>query len=178
MDLLGNWLKSYNDCYGDNLSAEQVQSWEIHRHAKFGYKIYEIINRDGFYEELDPLPGAITAVNKIRDMGHKLLFVTASMKNPNAAAGKLRWVMNNLDTDRKDVIIAHNKYLIKGDVFIDDSPSNIKSYREHWPSSKILTISYPYNAEVSHLVDLRADFYKDTETAWASIVQYIRDLSE
>lgn len=67
--------------------------------------------------------------------------------------------------------------MVKGEIFIDDSPSNIMSYREAWPDSKILSIGYPFNKSVKSAVDLYASEYNKPKKCWNDFYKYINKLS-
>ena len=78
----------------------------------------------GFFENLEPLPFAIEAVNKIR---HNPLFdvyiLTApSVKNPLSYTGKRLCIEKYFDYNFcEKLIISPNKSLLKGDLLIDDN---------------------------------------------------------
>jgi 5'(3')-deoxyribonucleotidase len=174
-DLLTPWLSRYNADYGDNLTVTDITDWDIHNCVKSecGEKIYDYINEPGFYFNLKPLPGAIDTINSLRNDGHEVVFVTASASAPHTAEEKLRWIEKHFGMSRRDVFIGHKKHLVKGDVFIDDSPKNLMKYREAWPDALICTIAYPHN--VGSDVDFRAVSCTDTATAWNGILRAIRN---
>jgi 5'-nucleotidase len=174
-DLLGPWLAAYNQAYNDDLTAEEITDYEIHKFTKpeCGFKIYEFIELGEVYRNLQPLPGAIQGIQAIEADGHDVIIVSAGSKNLATAGHKLEWCKTFLGFDRKKCIIAHRKELIRGDVFIDDSPPNIRKYREAWPHTPIFTIAYPYNKEVENLC-LRFPDHRDTVMAWSGIVENVK----
>ena len=123
------------------------------------------------YADLKPLPGAIDAISYLRKKYH-VVWVTAAPSG--SADAKIKWIKDHFPGARKnDVCTFDQKEMVKGDVFIDDSPSNMRAYKKAWPNARILTIAYPYNEKVASLTDVRAGSWRDTETAWKAFVDYI-----
>lgn len=177
-DLLGKWLIWYNAKYNDNLTIEHITEWDLHKFVKkeCGYKIYDFIDTGDAYRDLDPLPGAVEAIKALDKAGHNVVMVSAGSKHPDTAGHKLEWFKRVLGFSRKKCIIGHQKELIRGDVFIDDSPPNIQKYRAAWPNTPIMTIAYPYNESVKDIC-WRADSYKDTLSAWTTMMHWINGIA-
>lgn len=149
-DILTPWLAEYNHEYNDNLTIEQITCWDLHEvvDPACGVKIYDYIERPGFFRHLKPIPGARDAIETLKRDGHEVVIVTAPSKGVTCAGEKIEWVKEHLGLKRQDVICAHRKELISGDVLIDDSPKNVKKYLTENPGASALTIAYPYNEEL------------------------------
>lgn len=77
----------------------------------------------GFFETLEPIEGAIEAINKlIKNTNTDVYILTApSKRNPLSYMEKRIWVEKYLGFDMvKKLIISPNKALLKGDYLIDD----------------------------------------------------------
>lgn len=79
----------------------------------------------GVFSLMDPMPGAIDAVRKLRDAGYDLyILTTAPWKNISASSDKVTWVTKHLDdVFHKKMIITHCKGLLaaqEGSYLIDD----------------------------------------------------------
>lgn len=76
----------------------------------------------GLFAEMDPMPGALEAYREMVVDGHDVFILsTAPWENPSAWSDKLDWVKAKLgDVARKRLILTHHKYLLRGDVLIDD----------------------------------------------------------
>lgn len=177
-NLLGPWLRFYNEKYGDNLTVEQITEFDIHKFVKkeCGQKVYEFIDTGVAYTQLEPLPGAVEGIKTLEQLGHEVIIVSAGAKNLATAGHKLEWCKKVLGFSRKKCMIAHRKELVRGDVFIDDSPKNIIAYRNAWPGTPILTIAYPYNATVDSICT-RYPSHSDTVSAWESMVEAIEQIA-
>jgi 5'-nucleotidase len=80
-------------------------------------------SRVGFFLELAPLPGAIEAVNSLREQPQLAVYVLTAPSNfnPHSYTEKRLWVEEQFDfafTER--LIICSDKSLLKGDVLVDD----------------------------------------------------------
>lgn len=176
-DIMTPWLDSYNRDYQDTLTVDRIPSWDFHNVVKpeCGTKIYDYLREPGFFENLKPLPGAVEAVSALRSAGHDFLVLTAGADVEDAATQKVRWCRRYLDLSPKQVIVTPRKELVRGDVLIDDSPEQIRRYRETWGwDPTILAISYPYNESVYRHCR-RFYGWNETADAWAQIVDWIND---
>lgn len=79
----------------------------------------------GVFALMDPVPGAIEAVERLADRFDVYILSTAPWKNPSAWSDKLEWIQMHLsDSFTKRLILCHHKDLLLGDYLIDDSPRN------------------------------------------------------
>lgn len=177
VNLTQKWLDLYNKDHNDSLTVDDMVHWDMAHNVKIGRKIYDYLYSHEFFKHVDPIPGALEALKEIHGKGHNLVVLSAPSWPGTSASDKISWIKHHLPWfNKRDIILGHNKHLVKGDVFIDDSPSNITAYRAHWPQSKIMTISYPYNQGSKQLCDVFAESHRDTEKAWEQIRGAIRSL--
>lgn len=154
-DLTKSWLGKYNKLYKDNVTISDIKDWDTHKFTpKAGRDLYKLLTPD-LFRNLDPYDGAINAVNYIRNLGHEVVFVTSAPKGTELA--KIDWVEKYFSwASRGDIIFAKKKYLIKGDIFIDDAPHNLVQYREFNPKAIIYSIEHPYNKDYAKYTNLMA----------------------
>lgn len=80
---------------------------------------------EGFFLDLDPLPGAIEAYHTLTEKYDVYILSTAPWGNPSAWCDKLHWVNKHLpEAAKKRLILSHNKHLNAGDYLIDDRLKN------------------------------------------------------
>jgi 5'(3')-deoxyribonucleotidase len=173
-NLMGEWLARYNRDYKDQITPDDIKTWDTHLYVKpdCGKAIYNYFTPDLFYS-LQPIDGAVEGLKQLVDAGHEVCFVTATPQG--CADAKYQWVSEHFPFmhNTHDMVMTHRKYLIHGDVFIDDSPSNIREYRFRHHHTQIYTIAYPYNQHVASLCNVRAGSWDNTEAAWESFVRGI-----
>jgi len=76
----------------------------------------------GFWENLDPMPGAIEGYNKLKEIFDVWILTAPSVKNPICYTEKRIWIEKHLGFDECNrLIISPNKSLLKGDYLIDDT---------------------------------------------------------
>ena len=74
---------------------------------------------------MNPMEGAIEAVNKLAEKYDVFILSTAPWENPSAWADKVKWVKKYFnEVFYKRLIISHRKDLCKGDYLIDDRGKN------------------------------------------------------
>ena len=177
-NLQEKWFAAYNEEWDDNLTPDDVLSWSTHLYVKpecrkklYGYFTPEL------FRSLNPIDGAVKTIRKWKVAGHEVVFVTATPWG--CADSKYEWAREHFPfLTNHEVIMAHKKYLISGDILIDDSPGNITAYRaRHGKSAKIFTIAYPYNKEVEHLCDIRTGSWDNPVVAWEAFDKVVGDLS-
>ena len=166
-------IDTINDKHTEhNVHRDDITDWALHKCLPIGEKVWDYVNEDGFFEKIQPIPGAIPALEQLHDAGVMIVIATSPTRNANSAAEKKRWVAKHLPfIKHRHVMVGSLKHLLKGDFLIDDSPEQQKNYRKAWPDSTILTIKHAF--EPSKVVDVVADDYKDPAKAWDVIVKEI-----
>lgn len=159
-DLMNKWLSTYNNEYNDNLLAEQITTWNIETFARkcSSQEFHNIIERVGFFSELNVFPDAIEVTARLQQAGHELYFVTATpYENPTGGYDKYNWVQKHFPHIGKSrVIQAHHKYMINGNMLFDDGPINLQNF----PGIKV-AMDFPYNRSVP--VNYRVTNWKEFE---------------
>ena len=126
--LVDAWVKYLNRNYGTNVTRDEVNDWNICTAFPMLDKetVYSPEFDDEFWKEVQPMPGADEALRKLMADGHEIYVVTATLYET------LRSKMDNVlfryfpYIDWSHVIITSRKYMIKGDVLIDDGPHNLQ----------------------------------------------------
>ena len=78
----------------------------------------------GFFLALDPIGGAIEAVNELRNVFDVFVLTAPSTRNAHCYSEKRIWIERHFDyTFTKQLIISPDKGLLKGDYLVDDHTS-------------------------------------------------------
>ena len=160
-DLLDKWLMVYNNRYKDTITKEQITNWDASLAAKncSSKDFYSIINEPGFFSDLKVIENSVEVTKRLQQAGHILYFVTATPYDSlDAGFYKSKWVDTYFPhLTRKNVIQTHLKHLVKGDLLLDDSPSNL----ENFPGLKVVfNMEYNKNARVDFRVGNWNEFEK------------------
>lgn len=128
------WSEYLNNKYDLDVPYEAIAQWDV----SVSYptltreQVYEPLLNDDFWDLVKPISGAADALIKLKEDGHDVLIVTASAYQTLKA--KMEKVLFRyfpfLTWD--DVIVTSKKYLVAGDVLVDDGPHNLcrGSYRK------------------------------------------------
>lgn len=173
-DLTHHWLSRYNADHGDNKTKADITDWQMHTCIPIKFKIYDYLYEPGFFADLPAIPGALVALESLVKLGHNIIVASAPSWPGTSASDKISWIQKHAPfIHKRNMMLGHHKYLLKGDVFIDDSPTNIEDYRAAWPETPIMTIAHPYNQHIKPLTNVFAEDYAHTEVAWAAILEAI-----
>jgi 5'-nucleotidase len=127
------WLRRYNEEYGDNLTVERLTQWDMSQlvHPHCGKAIFKYLSQTDLYDHIEPYPDALGAVEAMRLAGHRVIFVSSCVRGGYDM--KAEWLVKHgfLPDQRilKDFYGASDKSLIQADVLIDDHIENVRNFR-------------------------------------------------
>ena len=126
-NFLDVWVEYLNETHGTTVKKEDIKEWDITKAFPTinVQDIFSPLRTEEFWERVKPLPGAVEYLQKLIDDGHNVCIVTAS--HPETVTVKLNSVLFKYFPylSYKNVIVAYQKHLIKGQIIIDDSVDNI-----------------------------------------------------
>ena len=142
-NMLCEWIGCLNEWYGTDVKPEDVTEWCVEKFYPMLTKeqVHAPLKDPNFWDRVRPKLGAIHAIKWMMEQGHEVYIVTASglsvlKEKMHKALFRyfpfLTW---------KNVIVAHNKQLIGGDILIDDAPHNLVG-----GSYEKILMSAPHNA--------------------------------
>ena len=159
------WLGRYNKDYNDNLTAESFDGWDAISSVKpeCGDAIFGYFSDLGIYRHLEPKAGSQEVIAELVELGAEVIIVTdsprgcaygdESWKGSNPADDKRAWLAEHFPMVSQDnVVICRKKWLVQGDILIDDKPATIEKFQQE--GRKILAMEMPYNRNMD--VELRA----------------------
>lgn len=127
-NLCETWVAFLNETHGTTVHADDIHDWDMTKAFPTieRQQVYDPLFNEELWKRVKPLPGAVKYLKRLIDDGHKVIIVTAS--DPNTVAIKLNNVLFRYFPylTIKDVIVASQKQLIRGDVMVDDAPHNLE----------------------------------------------------
>jgi Uncharacterized protein conserved in bacteria len=131
--------------------------------------IREVMNRPGFYRDLDPIDGAVDAVKEAVALGHEVHFLSAPWTtNPTCAQDKYDWIGKHFGDDWRDrLILAKDKTIVSGDILFDDKYPILKKERADWTQ---VFFDQPYNRNAE---GLRITSWQTDE--WKNIIELVAE---
>jgi 5'-nucleotidase len=131
--LIPEWIRRYNnhDPGDPPLVAEQIMDWKFSCVPECNKSLlYSILTEPDLYDNILPYEGARTAVEVLRQLGHRVVFVTSCVVG--TADNKVRWLQRwgflPKEKMNKDFVVAHDKALIRGDLLVDDGMHNVDAF--------------------------------------------------
>lgn len=121
--------------------------------SEYRQAIIDIMHQEGFFLELEPIPGAIEGVNALMDAGHHVMMCTSPLARVHTdkdkqyearcAREKYEWIDRHLGSHMVDrIILTRDKTLVIGDVLIDDKPDIVGAAVPVWQH---LVFGHAYN---------------------------------
>lgn len=111
-------------------------------------KVMSELSRAGFCYDLEALPGAIQGVKDLVAAGCDVHFVTSLWNSPTWAYDRQRWLQKHglLDSYSR-LVFAKNKWVVKGDILVDDKISNVEKWAAEWPNGIGICWAQPWNTD-------------------------------
>lgn len=133
---------------------------EQNYNVEYRDEILHLTSLDEFWLTMDPIQGALEALNDMRQIGLVVFIVTTpdAHHTSRSAYEKITWIERHLGWDWKmRSILTHDKTLVNGDILIDDKPAaSVGLLRPSWTH---MLFSQPYN--VQHGFCPRLDSWKN-----------------
>jgi 5'(3')-deoxyribonucleotidase len=101
----------------ESLTADQRKKYKTH------YEIYGDLCSPGFFSDLEPLHGAVEAVQELYDEEHEIYFLTKVLNWDRSAPEKALWLQHYFPGEKPKIIMVNNtkaKHLVNVDVIVDD----------------------------------------------------------
>ncbi len=131
------------------LHESEITNWNTEEHFPESYRsrIDALALRPGFFLNLEPIPGAIEALEKMLLHGHDPRICTAPKKVfEHCVAEKFAWVKKYLGQRFVErIVMTRDKTLVHGDFLIDDKPSVTGGIAPAWTH---VLYDQPYNRTI------------------------------
>lgn len=172
-DVLENFLESWvylvNKKYGTNVPVSDIKSWDISEAfpTLTREEVFSVLQGDEIWSIVSPIPGSQEVLKKWCLSGHKVYVVTATdYRNCKAKFNRILELFPFLNEEQ--LIIAHSKNMIKGDIRIDDGVHNLVNC----DGFKIL-FTAPHNASIpeSDIDAQRANNWEDVDRIVDNFIQ-------
>lgn len=129
-NLCETWVSQLNKLFQLDVKMDDITEWDMSKAFPMLTKeeIYWPLGTEMLWKRVKPLPGAVHYLKKLIDDGHEVIVVTAATSKSTPL--KLEEVLFKYFPfiSMKNVIIATQKWLIRGDVMVDDGPHNLKDF--------------------------------------------------
>ena len=157
VDFNGGALDVYARLTGNYVDPQSLTEWEFTSSLKFDNEgmrdlFWRHLNEEGFCKNLKPLPGAVEAIKKLRDMQVDVHVVTSPMKTcPTWTHEREFWIAKHLNLPRTRIHHSAFKAVYSGDLFIDDKPEHVMEWSDYNPGGAAFLWNAPGNRNAKGL---------------------------
>lgn len=109
--------------------------WELFGHLDPGIRerVEAEIHAEGWCRNLAPYSDAQEAVREMHQVAEVYIVTTPYYRHKTWCYERTMWLYEHFDIADRNVIFARDKHLVEGDVFVDDKPSHVRTWREFHP---------------------------------------------
>ena len=173
-DFIGSVLDIIKKETGIEFYENNIKTFEMFEDLKTSkYNIknicYKHFKKPKYALKLKLLDGSVQAVERIKELADIHVVTTPMHMNPTWTFEREQWLKKHFNIDYKDITFTSKKYLLKGDVLIDDNEFNVRSWSKENPNSKAFLWSKSYN---EHINDL------EKVSNWKPIIEYIEKINK
>jgi 5'-nucleotidase len=147
-------------------TLEDMKHWELKLNLGPGSEVYlrNYMRYPNFYQDLEPVPGAIDGMKALMDMGHEVKIVTSIPKCAGLAyEGKLQWLREHMPFfPLKKFYAVSEKTEVRGDILLDDGIHNLFPFRDD--GRLAVAFDRPWNQT----------YDGPRVNGWAEFVEYVR----
>lgn len=131
------------------VSPDAHTSWDIIPALGRQYEnaVLERWASEGWCRTIPVLEGAREGIAALREVAD-VYFVTAQMvHSPFWMWERMQWLKEHFAARDGHVVFTLSKYLVAGDVMVDDKPSNVDLWAKHHPTKKAILWDQPWNQD-------------------------------
>lgn len=155
-DILTPMCNLYNEAFKTNLKPEDITDYDVNVsfplirerwNMDARYFFFDKYSREVFYENSFTFPNVKLAIDKLKDNGYRIIICTYQPHFRNKKDTIDFLFREGILYD--DLMFTDKKYLVKGDIIVDDNPVFLNNEDEHNTNCKTVCISAPYNMKYS-----------------------------
>lgn len=137
-------IKEYNKTYGTNHLIDEITEWVIP--SSFEYGLFSVLELTNILTMITPKADSIEYINKWIDEGYDVFIVSDCCNRYQSYRDKLKWLKTYIPKfDLSHFIPCKEKYVISGDVLIDDNLDNLEKWSLHNPYGMDLLMTAQHN---------------------------------
>lgn len=160
VDMSEEMLSELNEEFGTDYTPSDLEAFDYSEYMPQAHAdyMYDLWHKKDRYAEVDPVPGAMEGVERLRELGR---VVVASSPMKGHAISKIAWLERHGFNKSHRVLIS-DKNLLRGGILIDDGFHNIRRFH-----GQGILVDQPYNRKFEYLI--RA-------FSWSDIVRYVENM--
>lgn len=163
-DTITNFLEEviieYNRIYGTNHSINEITEWVIP--GSFEYGLFSVFKQSDILTTITPKLDSIEYINKWIDEGYDVFIVSDCCNCADSYGEKLEWLETHIPKfDLSHFIPCKEKYVIQGDILIDDNLDNLNKWSLNNPYGHDLLMTAQHNKQIQD--ERRINSFKEVD---------------
>jgi len=138
---------------GFNAYPGSVSQWDFMEQFNVPRYVEEEMNAllalPGVHDRFQPNELAIGYIRELRKAGHDVFALTAPWSGKTWHSDRDAWLLKHFGIQRSNVIHCSAKYLVDGDVFIDDRATNVGGWESVHPGKLAILWRTPGNRSIA-----------------------------
>lgn len=146
----------HEQLHGEYVNPQHVTDWDLALFSSLGNDVYSLFTEPGFYRHIELKAYAQQFIKNLNTK-YDLYFVTDAPSGTsycdlqdayaNPVADKRKWVEEHFPFfDSSKMIFASHKWLVAGDVLVDDKPETFYEYEKR--NRDIILMDAPHNRHI------------------------------
>lgn len=156
-------LREVNTRLGTRYTEEDLTStWDLFgnlnhpEHPDLKQFVEDKMREPGWCLDLDPFPGAVDGVAKLQKMA-EVFFITSPFRQaPHWEYERRENLRKNFGISTDRVLQGSAKFLVRGDVFVDDKPDHCNEWSSYSSEGTAFLWDRPHNGYYQGLLRLRS----------------------
>ncbi len=143
-----------NELFGLNLTVDDFVTWDVTDilpTQEMKEEMNSAIASPGFASRIMPQPGAVEAVNKLKQICEVIYLTTPHPESITWMRERQEWLSRYFKARHDDIIHAFKKQHVNGDIFVDDRPKNIYQWSAQRNSAHALLWDMAYNRTAKNI---------------------------
>lgn len=159
-------LDTIEQVIGHRVEAET--DWEIFGHLSDEHreKVFGIVRSAGWCADLKPYPEALEAVREIMERADVYIVTSIFRGSPTWTYDRTAWLAEHFGIGWQNIVFTNAKYLVQGDVFVDDKPAHVREWGKHFPEGNPVMWS-------RWLEERNSDMERYRTQDWGDVIRFV-----
>lgn len=152
-DVVANCSGAMCDIYqkrtGETVDLHSFKSWDFFEHIDPEHKdhMFSQMQTQGFCIQLEPFEGAVDGVTRLMEIA-EVFFITSPFTGPHWHYERENWLRSHFKVGRDRILQASAKFLVRGELFIDDKPETCISWLRYMQNGNAFIWDRPFNRNI------------------------------
>ena len=171
-DFVGGALDLYKLVTGQGLDRDTITDWDFTGNLPFATKAEKetydkLLRAPGFAMNLKPLVNSQPAIALLQDLTELHIVTSPLSGSATWAHERETWLKLHYGISHKRIVHIETKYILRGDLFVDDKHQNVRAWQEANPDGAAFLWDHPCN---------RGEETKDLDrlTSWGELIEMIK----